>query len=77
MIPTMFAVGLVFGRWWRTTLAVSALAWPLLLVLTGIVTTVNDVAAAALLSLVNAGLGIAVHQGLLRLARARATSVPH
>lgn len=77
VIPTMILFGLVFGRWWRTALAVSAFTWPVLLVADGVVATVDGVVSAAVLSLLNAGLGVAVHQGLLRLsqARPRASSV--
>jgi hypothetical protein len=65
----MFVFGLVFGRWWRTALAVSALLWPGLLLADGVVTTVPGVLSAAALSLLNAALGVLAHQGLLRLAR--------
>jgi hypothetical protein len=71
----MVVFGLAFGRWWRTALAIAALGWPAVLIAMGIVDTLASSVAAAGLSLLNAGLGVLVHQGLLRLARqTRATS---
>lgn len=32
MIPTLIVFGLVFGRWWRLSLAVAAVGWPAALV---------------------------------------------
>ena len=68
MIPTMIFFGLLVGRWWRTTLAVSAVAWPALLVTTGVTEEVGTLAFAAVLSVANAALGVLVHQALPRLA---------
>lgn len=65
----MILFGLVFGRWWRTTLAVSVVAWPVMLVMTGITGEVAALAFAAFLSVANAAIGVLAHQGLLRLAR--------
>jgi hypothetical protein len=64
MIPTMILFGVVFGRWWRITLAAAALAWPLLLVATDVVGNISLIGAAAL-AVVNAGAGVLVHQGVL------------
>lgn len=69
MIPTMILFGLLFGRWWRTALAVSAVAWPVLLVATGITGEAATLAVAAVLSVANAALGVLAHQVLLRLFR--------
>jgi hypothetical protein len=66
MIPTMILFGVVFGRWWRTTLVAAALAWPLLLVATDVVDSFStSLIAAAALAVVNAGAGVLVHQGVL------------
>ena len=62
MIPTMILFGLIFGRWWRVTLVAAALGWPLLLVVAGIEASLL---AAGVLAVVNAGVGVLVHQGVL------------
>ena len=69
MIPIMIFFGLVFGRWWRAALAVSAVAWPLLLLAAGVTEAVATLASAAVLAVANASVGVLAHQGLLRLTR--------
>ena len=75
MIPTMIFFGLVFGRWWRTTLIAAAIGWPVMLVISGVVQgplieQAGTLMAGALLALANAAVGVAVHQALLFAARA-------
>jgi hypothetical protein len=65
MIPTMILFGLVFGRWWRVTLVAAALGWPLLLVVTDVAGINSTLIGAAALAVVNAGVGVLVHQGVL------------
>lgn len=65
MIPTMILFGVIFGRWWRITLVAAALAWPLLLVATDVVGFSTSLIGAAALSVVNAGVGVLVHQAVL------------
>lgn len=70
MIPTVILWGLVFGRWWKATLIGSAIAWPAVLVIDGAVGAWSgQLLAAALLAVVNAAVGVAVHQGVLWLVR--------
>jgi hypothetical protein len=69
MILTLILVGLVFGRWWRTTLIASVAGWPVLLVVLGITHSPTSLAGAAGLAAVNAGVGVAVHQGVARAVR--------
>lgn len=73
MIPTMIVFGLVLGRWWRVALAGAAVFWPTLLLVTGVLSfsrsQLAQLALAALLGLVNAAVGVAVHQVLLLLVR--------
>ncbi len=59
MIPTVFVVGLVIGRWWAVVLG--AIGWPLLVV------TVGDcgwscIPEAVLLGAANAAVGVLVHR---------------
>ncbi len=63
MIPTMILFGLVFGRWWRVTLVAAALGWPMLLVVTDVTGIDSTLIGAAVLAVVNAGLGVLVHRG--------------
>lgn len=69
MIPTMIVFGLIFGWWWRPTLVAAAIVWPTLLLVTGVPTLSWQLpltlAAAAALGAVNAGVGVAVDQGIL------------
>lgn len=69
MIPTMILVGLVLGRWWWQALVGSALAWPTLLLLEGVIIQ-EEVLAAAGLGALNAAVGVLVHQLVLRGVRA-------
>lgn len=76
MIPTLILFGAVFGRWWRVTLAVSALGWPILLVATEVMGFEPGLVGAAVLAVLNAGVGVLIHQGILwtyrQIRRARA-----
>ena len=65
MIPTMILLGFIFGRWWKVAVPLGALAWPLMLVTSGIDPTV----VAAALGVINAGVGAAMFLALATLAR--------
>lgn len=69
MIPTMIMFGLILGRWWRPTLILAALLWPAILVADNVMDVEAGLLAAAALGAVNAGLGILIHQTVLRLMR--------
>ncbi|QDO89441.1 hypothetical protein FNH13_14795 [Ornithinimicrobium ciconiae] len=69
MIPTMLLFGLVFGRWWKTCLAVGTVGWPLLLWLDNIVESPIEIFGAAGLAALNTVVGVAIHQSLLHLFR--------
>jgi hypothetical protein len=78
VIPTLILFGLVFGRWWKTSLAVGTLGWPLLLLAGDILHSPKEVAGAAALGLANTLVGVVIHQLFLRLIRAlrRRQAVP-
>jgi hypothetical protein len=61
VIPTLIMVGAVFGRWWRVTLLVSAVGWPVLLVVTGATSPGPALVGAVGLALLNAGAGALLH----------------
>ncbi len=69
MIPTLILIGAVFGRWWRVTLLVSAVGWPVLLVATGTMSIRPALVGVAGLAVLNAGAGVLLHQGILRGGR--------
>jgi uncharacterized membrane protein len=75
MIPTMILFGLVLGWWWRTALIAAAVVWPLMLWQAGIfdslegTTPLGLAVGAALLGAANAGVGVAIDQGILALVR--------
>ena len=67
MIPTLILFGLVFGRWWRLSLAAAALAWPVVLVATGVMSVEPGLLVASALAVANTGVGVLIHQGILRM----------
>jgi hypothetical protein len=69
MIPTMILFGLVFGRWWRSTLIVGTVGWPVLLLTGDILQSAQEVAGAAALGFANTLVGVSVHQLVLRVVR--------
>lgn len=69
MIPTMILFGAVAGRWWRGTIALGAVLWPVLLILDGVTRDPAVLLGGALLGAVNTALGAAVHQAALRVVR--------
>ncbi len=71
MIPTMILFGLVFGRWWRSAIAASAVVWAAF-VLTPAEVTLSDagvLGGAAALGAANAAVGVSVYQAGLWLVR--------
>jgi hypothetical protein len=69
MIPTMILFGLVFGHWWKSTLIAAALVWPALLLATGIIGFDSQVLGSGLFGLVNAAVGVGIHQGVAWVVR--------
>jgi len=69
MIPTRILFGLVFGRWWRFCLIAAALGWPVLLVVSDVMTAEIGLLGATGLAVINTGIGVLVHQGSLRAVR--------
>lgn len=69
MIPTLILFGLVFGRRWRLSLILAALGWPLLLVVSDVMSIEVGLAGAAGLAVINTGTGVLIHQGGLRATR--------
>jgi hypothetical protein len=60
MIPTMILFGLALGRWWKVTVPLAAVTWPLLLVMSDIDLDRSELAAAAILGVANAAVGAAL-----------------
>ena len=60
MIPTMILFGLVLGRWWKVTVPLAALTWPLLLFMSDSDLDRSEMATAAILGLANAAVGAAL-----------------
>jgi hypothetical protein len=69
VIPILILFGLAFGRWWRLSLIVAALGWPVLLVATGVMGVELGLLSASGLAIANTGFGVLVHQGILRVIR--------
>ena len=66
MIPTLILFGLVFGRWWRLSLAAAAVGWPVVLVVDDTMDVEVGLLGAASLAVINAGVGVLLHHGVLR-----------
>lgn len=63
MLPTVIVVGLVFGRWWRTTVLVAAVGWAVLLAAQSIIPVeAGPLAAAGGLAAASAAVGVAVNR---------------
>ncbi|GGO18510.1 hypothetical protein [Micromonospora parathelypteridis] len=69
MIPTLILFGLVFGRWWRLSLIAAALGWPVLLAADDVMSVGPGLLGASGLAIANAGVGVLIHQGILRMMR--------
>ena len=71
MIPTMIIFGLLAGRWWKSALVVGTVGWVAVLLVTGVIDPSQTVLifGATFFGLANTGVGVAVHQGTLRLVR--------
>jgi hypothetical protein len=61
--------GLVLGRWWRFSLVVAALGWPVVLVVTDVMSAGPGLIGASGLAIANTGVGVLIHQGVLRTTR--------
>ncbi|HEX6328718.1 MAG TPA: hypothetical protein VFZ72_19280 [Jiangellaceae bacterium] len=73
MIPTLILFGLVFGRWWRLSLAVAAMGWPATLVAGGVMELEVGLVGAAGLAILNTGVGVLVHHAVRRAVRSMRT----
>jgi hypothetical protein len=69
VIPTLILFGVVFGRWWRFSLIAAVLGWPILLVVSDVMSVDAGLVGAAGLALANTGIGVLVHQGGMRAVR--------
>ncbi|WP_073265972.1 hypothetical protein [Cryptosporangium aurantiacum] len=69
MIPTLILLGLVFGRWWRSSLMAAAVGWPVVLVATDVMSIEVGLLGASALATMNAAVGVVVHQMILRMTR--------
>ncbi|SCL23483.1 hypothetical protein GA0070624_2745 [Micromonospora rhizosphaerae] len=69
MIPILIVFGLVFGRWWRLSIIAAALAWPGLLVAADVMDVEPGLLGASGLAIANTGVGVLVHQGIVRMIR--------
>jgi hypothetical protein len=69
MIPSLILFGLVLGRWWRFSLFAAALGWPTVLVATDVMGVEPGLFGASGLAIANTGVGVLIHQGILRTVR--------
>ena len=65
MIPVLIVIGLVFGRWWRTTFLLAVVYWMVGLLASDVMELSWGLLGAAGLALVNTAVGVLVHQALL------------
>jgi hypothetical protein len=62
VIPTVLAVGLLFGRWWRISIPIAVIGWPILLIASGIDSGMSFAVEAALLAGANVVVGVIVNR---------------
>ena len=62
-------IGAIFGRWWRVTLLVSAVGWPILLAATGAMSVGPALLGVSGHAVLNTGAGVLFHQIILRGGR--------
>ncbi|GAA4575682.1 hypothetical protein [Planotetraspora kaengkrachanensis] len=65
----MILFGLVFGRWWRSALLAAGVVWPAVLLAGDVTRPGWALLGAAGLAVVNALVGVVVHQAALRIVR--------
>ncbi|GAA0242578.1 hypothetical protein [Cryptosporangium japonicum] len=69
MIPTLILLGMICGRWWRSSLVAAAVGWPTLLVAADVMSVSAGLLGASALATVNAAVGVAIHQMVWRITR--------
>jgi hypothetical protein len=69
VIPTLILFGLVFGRWWRSSLIAAAVGWPVLLFATDVIGAGPGLLGASGLAIANTAVGVLVHQVIQRVSR--------
>lgn len=69
MIPTMILFGLIFGRWPRSAILIGTLGWLLVLLADHTISVGALLLGAAGYAFINTGVGVVVHQVVLRLVR--------
>lgn len=69
MIPILILFGLIFGRWWRSSIAVAAVGWPAVLVASDVMSVEPGLFGASALAVANTAVGVVVHQGIMRVIR--------
>ena len=69
MIPILILTGLVLGRWWRVVIPVAILAWPALLIATGVDSGLGFATAAAAIAAPNVIAGVLMYQAFRSLGR--------
>ncbi|MGZ4155486.1 MAG: hypothetical protein ACXVQ0_13505 [Actinomycetota bacterium] len=80
MIPTVILVGLVFGRWWKVVVPAAVIAWPVLLITSGIDSGLAFFVNAGALAAANVVVGVFLFWLLRALVRSTATAArawPH
>ena len=70
MVPTMILFGFAFGRWWKVSVPVAAVVWPIVLAADGIELDVGLAFGAASLGAANAAAGAAVFTAVAAALRA-------
>jgi len=62
MIPTLFIVGLVLGRWSRAVIPAASIGWALVLTATGVGSGPAFLLEATIVGVINVSLGVLVYQ---------------
>jgi len=73
----MILFGLVLGRWWKVTVPLAAVTWPLLLVMSDIDLDRSEMAVAAFLGVANAAVGALLYLAAAGLVGVVVRSLRH
>ena len=77
VIPTVLLIGLLFGHWWKITIPVAVLGWPILLIATGVDSGFQFVMGAGSFAAANVAVGVLVYQAIRLIARRVSVSASH
>jgi hypothetical protein len=75
MIPTMILLGFAAGRWWKVTVPLGAVTWPLILIAADVELDGWAIAGVAFFGVANAAIGAGLYLAVVALVRTASRSL--